>query len=375
MFNFIQTSLFILIPIFEGHIGFALISIKFVAFCNVDPGYVICYPGLMQGLAETLDGYSRILKNALIVGAEYRIQELALLLDVDPISMTRKGVVVRKDAQLLFLHLEKDKYSTPQYEDHLEGSVLFWSGQNRVKSVEKALMNSSRDTFVFIQKARKTPFIYYGRAIPLRMQIHWEPDVPSHIAFDLFEYAQSLNESADSLIASDNTLIVAEKEPSYGENRVIVNEREAITKIRTSQTLYRNKALELWHHKCAVTAVDNDSWLIASHIKPWHESDDTEKIDPYNSLVLTPNFDKLFDRGVISFSPSTGRIILPETQTREMWNILNRLHIDDTIKLSSVPSKTAAYLEYHNNYVYNFNPNADVSNDDFIEALVAKAYC
>ncbi len=333
------------------------------------------YPGHMQGIAETVDGYSRILINALIVGEEYRIQDLALLLNVDPISMTRRGVVVRKDAQLLFLHLEKDKYSTPQYEDHLEGSVLFWSGQNRVKSVEKALNNNSRDTFVFIQKARKTPFIYYGRAIPLRMQIHWEPDVPSRIAFDLFEYAQYLNDRKSALKVSNNTLIVSENEPVYGENKIIANEREAMTKIRTSQRMYRDQALALWQHRCAVTAVDNENWLIASHIKPWHESNDSEKVDPYNSLILTPNFDKLFDRGVISFSPSNGRIILPETQTREMWNNLNRLHIDDTIKLSIVPSKTASYLEYHNNYVYNFNPRPESSNEDFIEALVAKACC
>ena len=153
----------------------------------------------MQGQAEIKDGYSRRLRDNLVVGRPYSMQDLSVFLGVDPVSMLRKGVVPRGDAQLLFMHLAKDKLSVPQYEDHLEGSVLFWSGQNRIKSVEKALLDGSRDTFVFIQPARKTPFIYYGRAYPLRMQIHWEYDVPSHIAFDLFEYAAMLEKEKQLL--------------------------------------------------------------------------------------------------------------------------------------------------------------------------------
>ena len=330
----------------------------------------------MIGLAERSDGYSRILKNNLVIGKSYSLQELSVFLNVDPVSMGRKGVVPRGDAQLLFLHLEKDQFSVPQYEDHLEGSVLFWSGQNRVKSVKKALLDGTRDTFVFIQPARKTPFKYYGRAYPLRMQIHWEYDVPSHIVFELFEFAayQQKQErmmydgsfSTDKAIEGDFGNIVSEKP--------IKTEKQVISKIRISQSSYRNKALSIWNNRCAVTSVDNPSWLIASHIKPWHESNDFEKIDPFNSLILSPNFDKLFDRGVISFSPKTGKIILPETQSKEMWNNLYRMHVDDSISLSQVPEQTAKYLEYHNNYVYSFEPRIDINNEEFVESLVAKAF-
>ena len=331
----------------------------------------------MLGIAEKADGYSRKLVNTLVVGNTYTLQDLAIILGVNPISMTRKGVVSRGDAQLLFMHLEKDKYSVPQYEDHLEGSVLFWSGQNRIKSVEKALIDGTRDTFVFIQTARKTPLKYYGRAYPLRMQIHWEYDVPSHIAFDLFEYDAAMQAEDRKLFDGMTTLDGIDKN-TWGiavSSKPIQIEKESLQKVRTAQTSYRKKVLDLWGNRCAVTAVDNTSWLIASHIKPWHESSASEKIDPYNSLLLTPNYDKLFDRGVISFSPKTGHIILPETQSKDMWNNLYRMHIDDSVSLSHVPDETSKYLEYHNNYVYNFEPKTDVSNEDFIASLVAKACC
>jgi predicted restriction endonuclease len=42
--------------------------------------------------------------------------------------------------------------------------------------------------------------------------------------------------------------------------------------------------------------------LIASHIKPWAKCDGNEKVDVYNGFLLSPNFDRLFDQGFITFS-------------------------------------------------------------------------
>lgn len=344
---------------------------------DLDPSYSVCYPSIMLGIAESVDGYSRKLVSSLVVGNNYTLQELALILGVNPISMTRKGVVPRGDAQLLFMHLEKDRFSVPQYEDHLEGAVLFWSGQNRIKSVEKSLIDGTRDTFVFIQTARKTPLKYYGRAYPLRMQINWEYDIPSRIAFYLFEYVTVMKAEDRKFIDGMTTLDGLDRNHWMTDiaDEPIKTEKDSLQKVRTAQATYRKKVLELWNNKCAVTSVDNTGWLIASHIKPWCESSTLEKIDPFNSLLLTPNYDKLFDRGIISFSPKTGHIILPETQSKEMWNNLSRMHIDDSVSLSFVPDGTTKYLEYHNNYVYSFEPKSDVSNEDFIESLFAKACC
>ena len=55
-----------------------------------------------------------------------------------------------------------------------------------------------------------------------------------------------------------------------------------------------------------------------------------------------------------------------------MWNNLNRLHIDDSIALREVPDGVGQFLEYHLKYVYNFEPNDNLSNADFIESVLIK---
>ena len=41
--------------------------------------------------------------------------------------------------------------------------------------------------------------------------------------------------------------------------------------------------------------------LIASHIVPWREATEVEKLDPDNGILLSPVYDALFDRHLISF--------------------------------------------------------------------------
>jgi hypothetical protein len=49
--------------------------------------------------------------------------------------------------------------------------------------------------------------------------------------------------------------------------------------------------------------------LRASHCKPWRDSDDSERLDGENGLLLTPSIDHLFDRGFISFE-NNGRLLV-----------------------------------------------------------------
>ena len=42
--------------------------------------------------------------------------------------------------------------------------------------------------------------------------------------------------------------------------------------------------------------------LISSHIVPWSECTDDERLDVDNGILLSPNVDALFDKHLISFS-------------------------------------------------------------------------
>ena len=49
--------------------------------------------------------------------------------------------------------------------------------------------------------------------------------------------------------------------------------------------------------------------LVASHIKPWRDSNNQERLDKFNGLLLLANLDKAFDLGFISFA-DTGLVMI-----------------------------------------------------------------
>lgn len=81
--------------------------------------------------------------------------------------------------------------------------------------------------------------------------------------------------------------------------------------------------------------------LVAGHIKPWRESTNPERVDPHNALALSPNYDKLFDLGFITFKPTNGKIVLSD-KIKPPYR--DRLCIDDSKELRMVPRTTDKYL-------------------------------
>lgn len=76
---------------------------------------------------------------------------------------------------------------------------------------------------------------------------------------------------------------------------------EQLRYARIGQGQYRDKLLEECPF-CPITMINDERLLIASHIKPWAVSTDTERLDPKNGFMLSPLYDKLFDRGFITFT-------------------------------------------------------------------------
>ena len=77
-------------------------------------------------------------------------------------------------------------------------------------------------------------------------------------------------------------------------------ERDALTKARLGQGLFRRRVSEL-EPACRVTGLARKEFLVASHIKPWRSCDNSERLSGANGLLLSPHVDKLFDRHWISF--------------------------------------------------------------------------
>ncbi len=84
-------------------------------------------------------------------------------------------------------------------------------------------------------------------------------------------------------------------------------ERDALTKARLGQGLFRHRVSEL-EPACRVTGLARQEFLVASHIKAWRSCDNSERLSGSNGLLLSPHVDKLFDRHWISFD-SGGELI------------------------------------------------------------------
>ena len=123
---------------------------------------------------------------------------------------------------------------------------------------------------------------------------------------------------------------------------ILTTTRQAETTIRVGQNIFRTELLNYWGH-CAVTGCDLSQILIASHIVPWSEASDEERMDIYNGLLLTPNVDRLFDQYLISFDESGLIQIAPSLLTAS----LIALGIDSQLKLDKVAPEHIPYLKRH----------------------------
>lgn len=127
------------------------------------------------------------------------------------------------------------------------------------------------------------------------------------------------------------------------DNPPTITERLRIAKARCVQGLFRDILLRKWEGRCSFSSCNIKEILRASHIKPWCESSDAERIDVHNGLLLSPNLDALFDRRLVSFDDN-GNLLLSEGLKKED---LRNLGIDPEGQIYSIEPDHLPYLRYH----------------------------
>jgi hypothetical protein len=93
------------------------------------------------------------------------------------------------------------------------------------------------------------------------------------------------------------------------DNTIKATIKTQLIQARIGQGHFRDNLLKLWNGACAITGCTVKHILRASHIKPWKDSSNEERLDPYNGLLLTANLDALFDKHLISFDDD-GRMLV-----------------------------------------------------------------
>lgn len=133
------------------------------------------------------------------------------------------------------------------------------------------------------------------------------------------------------------------------DNNIEKEEKCYLIKMRCNQGLFRNKLLNKYNHKCPLTNMENKQVLIASHIKPWAKcSSKKEKLDQDNGILLSALADKLFDKGLITFSKN-GNIIYSKELSDNDINIFKKHLYTDTISLND---NMLIYMKYHNENIF-----------------------
>jgi hypothetical protein len=123
--------------------------------------------------------------------------------------------------------------------------------------------------------------------------------------------------------------------------------REQLVRSRRGQGVFRANVL-LHEVRCRVTKVDDPRHLTASHIKPWRDATDAERLDGSNGLLLSPHIDHLFDEGYITFSAGQSLVVLPEVRDR----LLDAWGIDGGVNIGEFSREQSAYLDYHRANVF-----------------------
>ena len=160
-------------------------------------------------------------------------------------------------------------------------------------------------------------------------------------------YSRSLDlyiEFLDSYKGIPGKIVAPEIEGVVINDTLTTTEKQSIILSRRGQGQYRENLVKLWG-KCSITGYTDVRLLVASHIKPWNKSDNSERIDRYNGLLLLPTYDKLFDLGFIGFTGKGGIKISKELKSPEV------IHVDPKTRIQTNQNHHP-YLEYHLEHVF-----------------------
>lgn len=127
-------------------------------------------------------------------------------------------------------------------------------------------------------------------------------------------------------------------------------QKQQLVTARKGQGVFRQRVLAL-EPRCRVTGVTNPWLLIASHIKPWRSCETAaERLDGANGLMLTPDVDRLFDRGMISFEDDGAVLVSPSLAEADL--VAMGLEGLTARRVGPFTQARAGYLHWHRRWVF-----------------------
>lgn len=157
--------------------------------------------------------------------------------------------------------------------------------------------------------------------------------LPADAGMYLLEAANQTARSEDAFIRAGTS------EPT----KISATTREALVMARVGQGKFRADLIKRWGGRCALTGLQNVNLMVASHINSWALSDNVERLDVENGLLLAPHIDRLFDQGLISFS-NNGAVQIAPSLSAEDRVIFG---LDRFTKIEALSRGNLSYLDRH----------------------------
>ena len=162
-------------------------------------------------------------------------------------------------------------------------------------------------------------------------------------------YSNGLKQFRYFILDTVDTIDKKEVEIVESIKTISETERTALVKSRVGQGIFKQSLIKKHDGKCIVTGIDLSKLLIGSHIKPWVNSNNEERLSSENGLLLSANFDKLFDSGLITFK-NDGTLVFSSfinEQNKTKLGLNNQIKVD--LKASQ---EMLANLEYHRDVIF-----------------------
>lgn len=272
----------------------------------------------------------------LVIGRKYDRNTLADLWGYKGPQAIARGVVTPAGKTEIYLFVTKEKPAdATQYNDFIDSDLLFWEGEKKHGS-DPAIINARRSgkkIFLFYRERHRSDFEYYGEVFLQNHQVN--ATVPSEFIFTIPAIRRESNAWEDVR----EILQIPEPESQN-------TEKLALIKARLGQGRFRRDQIKMWG-RCSVTEAESIRILRASHIKPWAKSTNSERLNPYNGLLLIPNLGTLFNEGYISFRDQ-GQIIMSDLISSRDYQ---RLGVRDSMNLRHVYKENGVFLEYHRDMI------------------------
>ena len=243
----------------------------------------------------------------------------------------------------------KNSHFLDQCEEHV--ICIGFDGFEEVPYIYSGLFNFEKNDIELakvIKKLNLEHFCYKSFAFDL-IEDRVPPNADNHEYKTHLFYAMSyLYWAYGSPLKEDNFL------KKYLEQSISTNIRRSIKnkytnrviKVRNGQNTFRKDLID-YYGCCQLCGLKNHEILIASHSKPFPESENDEAINFYNGLLLCPNHDKLYDKGLISFNDD-GNILISSELSKTDKNILNL----NSLKPLELEPEHIEFIQWHRDNIF-----------------------